>query len=153
MLKLIREILIDKRAHRVIGVTRAEDALLKLQSETFDLVIADAALPEIDGIELTRQIRDGVSSAHREKPVLLTMTLATTGRIRDAREAGVDEILLKPLTITSLTAKVLAAVYGRRRFLEAPDYAGPDRRRDALRAPYRETLPRKTDQRRDDIIV
>jgi DNA-binding response OmpR family regulator len=46
-----------------------------------------------------------------------------------ARDAGVDEYLIKPLTTAALCAKLEAVLSRRRAFIESEAYVGPDRRR------------------------
>ncbi|MFT3810010.1 MAG: response regulator [Micropepsaceae bacterium] len=144
MLRLMREFLSDIGARGLTGTMTAEDALLKLQERPFALVIADVRLSDLDGIELTRQMRYGFRDGRRRTPVLLTMEMATAGRIREARDAGVNEILLKPFNLQGLERKVSAALTDRRAFIETLHYTGPERRRDAARA-HRGPFRRKSD--------
>lgn len=143
-LRLMRELLSDIGARGQSGATSAEDALLKLQDRPFALVIADVGLPDLDGIELVRQIRCGFRDARRRTPVIMTMAMATVGRIHEARDAGVNEILLKPFNLQGLERKIASALHDRRAFIETAHYAGPERRRAAARA-YRGPLRRESD--------
>jgi DNA-binding response OmpR family regulator len=54
--------------------------------------------------------------------------------ILTARDAGIDEYLIKPLTTASLCQKLEAVLQRRRPFIECDGYMGPDRRRRT--APY-----------------
>lgn len=150
MLRFMRDILSDLGIQQSAGAARADDALLKLHERRFSLVIADTDLPEIDGIDLVRQIRTGFEDERRCVPILLTMSLATVGRIREARDAGVTDILLKPLSIRGLEAKITRAAFDRRPFIETATYSGPDRRR-ARKGRYAGPMRRRSD--RDALLV
>ncbi len=145
MLRLMREFLSDIGARGLTGAATAEDALLKLHERPFALIVADIRLPDMDGVELVRQIRSGFHDVRRQTPILLTMAMPTAGRIRDARDAGVNEILLKPFSLQGLEHKTISAMADRRPFIVTARYVGPDRRR-AETQDYRGPLRRRTDE-------
>lgn len=133
-------------ARRVLCLKDGTHVAEKLADEPFDLVIVDCEVEQCDGIDLLWRLRsDGQT---RRIPVLMTVALATAARIRDVRDAGVDEILLKPVTVRGLVAKANDAVLRRRRFLETPNYIGPDRRRGTTQG-YNGPLRRASDVKRN----
>lgn len=138
-------------AKTVRGARHAGEALERLDGDRFDLLVTDIDLPELDGVALTRRIRAGLAGPRRDLPVLLTVALPTIGRIREARDAGVDEILLKPVSIRGLEKKIELAALHTRPFIETARYTGPDRRRPGR--PYRGPLRRAGDRRGGDIEV
>ena len=61
-------------------------------------------------------------------------------RVEQARDAGVNEFILKPLTPTALVSRLEAVLQRPRAFVRLPSYFGPDRRRrddPAYRGPRR----------------
>jgi len=152
MSRLLCDILVDLGVRRSVSVNRGEDALLRLSHRRFDAVIVDSTLTEMNSIELIGQIRFGFADERRMTPVLLTVSLPTIAIIREARDAGVDDILLKPLTIGGLTSKLLKVTPPGRTFVETATYCGPDRRRHA-RATARTPRRRKDDRPPGDILV
>jgi len=69
------------------------DAWRQLQSKTFDLVVSDIMMPNMNGFELTRAIRADKRLKHT--PVILVTNMADDGHRREGLEAGADEYLVK----------------------------------------------------------
>lgn len=85
----------------------AEDGAVALslwQTEAFDLVIADCNMPVMSGYELVRAIRDEEQRLQRAPTVILGFTAnAQPEEIARCKEAGMDDCLFKPLTLTALS--------------------------------------------------
>jgi CheY-like chemotaxis protein len=81
-------------------------------SETFDLVLMDIQMPELDGVAATKCIR-AFEAAHPERPRLPIIALTANG-IADEIEAylaaGMDRHLLKPVDVPTLYATIAAFV-------------------------------------------
>lgn len=151
MLRLMRDLLSALSVKYVTGAHDAEDALTRLRDNPIDLLISDINLGGVDGIDLTRRIRAGADGVSRALPVLLTVAMPTIGRIHEARDAGVDEVLLKPLCLKGLEKKISLAALHTRNFVMTGSYAGPDRRRPS--GVYRGPLRRKDDRPGGDILI
>lgn len=83
----------------VAEATHGADALAMLAKQDFDVVIMDMVMPEMDGIEATQRIRASSNPRLRHMPVLgLTANVTQSDLIRFGN-AGVDEIMLKPLQV------------------------------------------------------
>ena len=79
-------------------------ALSLWQTEAFDLVIADCNMPVMSGYELVRAIRDEEQRLQRAPTVILGFTAnAQPEEIARCKEAGMDDCLFKPLTLTALS--------------------------------------------------
>jgi CheY-like chemotaxis protein/two-component sensor histidine kinase/HPt (histidine-containing phosphotransfer) domain-containing protein len=73
-------------------------------AEPFDVVLMDRHLPDIDGCEATRRIRAGLPEGRPYLPIL-AVTADATPEARDAcTEAGMDEVLTKPVDLARLSA-------------------------------------------------
>jgi signal transduction histidine kinase/ActR/RegA family two-component response regulator len=79
---------------------QAVDAVLR---EPFDLVLMDCHMPNVDGFEATRRIRRSDGPVARLPIVALTASALNEDLAR-CREAGMDEVLTKPLTLAALRA-------------------------------------------------
>lgn len=90
------------------GVRMARD-------KTYDVILMDFRLPDIDGAEVTRQIRAGETGASRVPIIALTANAASEDRER-CFNAGMDDFLAKPCTIGAL-----AETLGRWISLSYPD--------------------------------
>ena len=75
----------------------------KVLKEEFDLVLMDCQMPEMDGLEATRQIRE--SGGYQ--PIIVALTAYTEESRRQAcQDAGMDAFLTKPVEAGKLKALV-----------------------------------------------
>jgi DNA-binding response OmpR family regulator len=79
-------------------------ALEMIQNYTFDVVIMDIMLPDINGIEICRRLRAGKNFV----PVLLLTALGTSENIVTGLNAGADDYVVKPFKFGELDARVNA---------------------------------------------
>ncbi len=89
------------------NVDEAEDgamALSKLKSETFDFVISDWNMPNMDGLEMLKQIR--ADAAIAKLPVLMVTAEAKKENIIAAAQAGASGYVVKPFTAATLDEKL-----------------------------------------------
>ena len=78
--------------YSVTTVTTAEEALIFMESRTFDLYILDLWLPKMNGVELCRRIR----KRDPNTPVLFFSALARPADRIQAEAAGANDYLIKP---------------------------------------------------------
>ena len=71
------------------------------------LVVSDIGMPKCDGIELTRAVKKMAPTT----PVLLVTAFGDPRRLTEARDAGADDVLPKPLNLVVLVQKALALVF------------------------------------------
>ena len=89
------------------NVDEAEDgamALSKLKSENFDFVISDWNMPNMDGLEMLKQIRADAVIA--KLPVLMVTAEAKKENIIAAAQAGANGYVVKPFTAATLDEKL-----------------------------------------------
>ncbi len=89
------------------NVDEAEDgamALSKLKSENFDFVISDWNMPNMDGLEMLKQIRADAEIA--KLPVLMVTAEAKKENIIAAAQAGANGYVVKPFTAATLDEKL-----------------------------------------------
>lgn len=86
-----------------------ERALEHWLTGAFDILLTDVRMPNMDGYELTRRIREsGHASAH--KPIIGISANAQRGDDEAARRAGMNDYLSKPFTLDQLKSKLNACV-------------------------------------------
>ena len=103
----IIEAMLRQLGHRVRTVSTGRAALEMLVREPFDLVLMDCNMPELDGMEATRQLRAGMAGPASVKvPVIALTANAMDGDRELCLAAGMDEFLTKPVTIAALRAAI-----------------------------------------------
>lgn len=108
--------------------TEALDAMRKWP---VDLAIVDFQMLPMDGVEFTRVVRQAPDSVNPYLPIIMMTGHAEQSRVHEARDAGVTEFLVKPLTPKAVIDRINAVIYRPRPFVRTEDYFGPDRRRKA----------------------
>jgi len=99
---------LSKEGFRVSLAPDGEEALLKVDEETPDLVILDWMLPKVSGIEVCRRLRQGPKT--RNLPIImLTARGEESDRIRGL-DTGADDYVVKPFAMSELTARVRAVL-------------------------------------------
>jgi two-component system KDP operon response regulator KdpE len=93
------------RGYRVVEAERARDAVVLATSAPPDLVLLDLGLPDLDGLELTKQLREW-----SRVPIIV---ISARGREDDkvaALDAGADDYLTKPFGVNELLARMRVAL-------------------------------------------
>jgi signal transduction histidine kinase/ligand-binding sensor domain-containing protein/CheY-like chemotaxis protein len=102
--KLIRKIL-ENLGHTVTLTANGKEALEKYTVETFDAVLMDIQMPEMDGIEATREIRR-IERGPFHIPIIALTAHAMKGDREKFLEAGMDDYISKPIDIPSLISTI-----------------------------------------------
>ncbi len=89
-------------------------AIKKLQEETYDLVLMDIQMPEMDGYDATQYIRRQFSSPLNAIPILAMTANATRGEIEKCRLCGMNDHIAKPFVPENLLLKMAEVLGGRR---------------------------------------
>ncbi|MBX3479822.1 MAG: response regulator [Caulobacter sp.] len=142
-LETLRVLLVDDNPHmrsivstilKGIGVRQLREAqdgadgLQALRSWPADLAIIDFRMDPLDGAQFTRMVRNSTDSENPYLPIIMMTGFADRGRIFEARDAGVTEIIAKPLTARSIIERIEAVIMRPRPFVRTADYFGPLRR-------------------------
>lgn len=124
-----RTILMGLGVHHVAEASDAAEGFQLLNAQGFDVIFIDYHLGDLNGAEFSRLVRTS--------PDILDPSVAIIGCTADTRKsiiaellnAGVDEVLAKPVSSQAAYAKLYAVCEQRRRFVRTPTFFGPDRRR------------------------
>jgi two-component system chemotaxis response regulator CheY len=120
------------KSANVLNVREATDgghALSILRNWPADIAIVDFQMAPMDGLELTRKLRDPAVSSNPYLPIIMMTGYAERQRVMEARDAGVSEFLVKPVTAKGVLDRLHAAVFKPRPFVKNDAYFGPTRRR------------------------
>ncbi len=115
-----------------------ENALQVMETFCPDVVLVDQFMEPMDGLGLTKAIRSGMTPCHAMVPIIMVSAETSRDVIENARDAGVNEFLAKPLTIETVLKRLQAVIKNPRQFVTANDYYGPDRRRRRMNWPRAE---------------
>ena len=89
--------LLELQGHTVYVVNNGREAVDATRERTFDLVLMDVEMPELDGLEATRLIRDMERDTGRRTPIVAMTAHAVTGFQQKCLEAGMDDYISKPI--------------------------------------------------------
>jgi len=109
MLRVLRTLLKQLNFRNIDQAGDGSEALVKLRSGDFGLVISDWQMEPMTGIDLVREIR--ADAALKHLPFVMVTAETQKDRLAQAAEAGVDTTMIKPLTAESLK-KTLVGVLG-----------------------------------------
>jgi two-component system alkaline phosphatase synthesis response regulator PhoP len=112
---------LTKERFSVTAVSSGEEALRRLRTDTFSLVLLDLMLPGVDGLEVCRNIRKNPTTA--SLPVMMVTAKGEESDIVAGLEIGADDYLAKPFSPCVLVARVKALLRRRRRSSDADTQA------------------------------
>jgi signal transduction histidine kinase/DNA-binding response OmpR family regulator len=97
--------ILEKLGHTTVSVASGAEAIHALQRPEFDLVLMDCQMPEMDGYEATRRIRDGEAGEHNKKTPIVALTANVSAADQQrCINAGMDGYLGKPIQMEELKA-------------------------------------------------
>jgi CheY-like chemotaxis protein len=131
MRALLRAMLHAIGLREVLDAHDGSQAMTRLREREVDVVITDLWMEPLDGLDFVRLLRRSPNSPCPTVPVIMVTGHATVQHVRDARDAGVDELLTKPVAARDLVDRLHNVVEHRRPYVRAGDYFGPERRRKA----------------------
>jgi len=94
-----------------------------------DIMILDWMLTPEDGIAFAKRLRTAEDSPNRFLPIVMLTGYTETRHVMVARDAGINEYLVKPVSGQALYGRIIMAIEHPRPFVRAKGYFGPDRRR------------------------
>jgi two-component system, sensor histidine kinase and response regulator len=89
--------LLEKRGYFLRVAGNGKEALKSLEKESFDLILMDVQMPEMDGLEATVHIRRTEQGSGRHVPILAMTAHAMTGDQERCLQAGMDGYISKPI--------------------------------------------------------
>ncbi|GAC1703391.1 MAG: hypothetical protein NVS9B4_11470 [Candidatus Acidiferrum sp.] len=126
--QLLARRLLEKRGHRVALAVNGREGLEALEHGTFDLVLMDVQMPEVDGLEATTIIRQKELGSERHQQIIALTAFALKGDREKCLHAGMDGYLTKPIRPQELDE--LLETYLARRRKDDEGRLGNSERRD-----------------------
>ncbi len=100
------ELLMSRQGHEVVSVENGRKAVELAQRERFDVILMDVQMPDMDGLEATRQIRALERAVGRHSPILALTANAMRGDEEVCLAAGMDGYIPKPFEAEKLLRAV-----------------------------------------------
>jgi DNA-binding response OmpR family regulator len=94
-----------KDGHEVVSALDGREALDRFAEQRFDLVVLDVMLPELDGIEVCRRLRDA-----SQVPIIMLTARDDEGDKVLGLELGADDYITKPFSVREFRSRVRAAL-------------------------------------------
>ncbi len=98
--------LLEKRGHSVVVAGNGREAMMALEKQSFDLVLMDVEMPEMDGLEATAAIREKEKGSGTHGPIVAMTAQAMTGDRERCLAGGMDDYISKPIRKEDLYEKV-----------------------------------------------
>ena len=112
-----------------------------------DIIITDWAMRPLDGLDFTRMVRKCNTPY---VPIILLTGHTESHLVAEARDAGVNEFLAKPISVKTLHSRIVSIIGNPRPFIKNKIYIGPDRRR--RRNPNHDGSERRKENIADDVV-
>lgn len=129
--------------HKCDGVQKAWEVV---KNTDLDLIVCSDTLSDGDGYDFIAELRKSSIDPNRYASVVMVTGHTPMSNVRKARDCGANMVVAKPITPTVLLQRIVWIAKEPRAFIEAPGYAGPDRRFQNLGPP-----PGVDGRRRDDL--
>lgn len=100
-LKLISSLLLRYHTHADLAIS-GEQAIEKVQNETYDLIFMDHMMPEMDGVQAMQKIRELDDGKYKEIPIILLTANAIAGFREEMLNIGFEDYISKPIDIAYL---------------------------------------------------
>ena len=100
--QLVAKGMLRKLGIQVSIVNNGQEAVERLQSQNFDLVLMDCQMPILDGYAATGMIRQREQNTSRHTPIIAMTANAMQGDEQKCLDAGMDDYLAKPLKLENL---------------------------------------------------
>ncbi|MBS0208200.1 MAG: response regulator [Planctomycetes bacterium] len=115
--------LLAMRGHQVTIANNGREAVEALERETFDVVLMDVQMPEMDGLEATQLIRQREQGTERHVPIVAMTAHAMKGDRDRFLSVGMDSYVSKPIEAEALFATIER--YGDMRLSPTPEKRRP----------------------------
>ena len=127
--RVMKEILKHLGATDIVFAHDGIAAWESLKRDMPDIALLDWEMGPADGHRFLHRVRHDPHSPNPHLPVIMVTGYADREHVFAARDAGVNEYVVKPLSVKTLLDRIQAVIERPRRFVRIGKYFGPDRRR------------------------
>lgn len=102
---MVEKLMLSDKNFDIDTARNGVEGLMKVQSVKPDLVLLDIMMPEMDGIEMCRQLKSNPET--KSIPVVMVTTKGEPDKVEQAFIAGCDDYVTKPIDKVELRSKVM----------------------------------------------
>ncbi len=136
MRALIESILFALGVRNIREAHDVKQAFGDLQYFHADIVITDWHMEPLNGLDFVRMVRSGDDSPNPYVPIIMLTGHTEPHLVCEARDAGVNEFLAKPISAKALYSRLVSIIEYPRPFIRSKTYFGPCRRRRNVGPPW-----------------
>lgn len=129
MRKLVIAILQAFGVTEIVEAADGEKAWALLHDVAPDVIVLDWVMDGMSGIDLIKMIRSHPRSPNPFVPVIMLTGHTHVDRVEEARDAGINEFLAKPVSVNAMMQRLVSVIEQPRPFVRTSQYFGPCRRR------------------------
>ena len=115
-------------ANKVLEAEQSLGLFQVLTGQKIDILLCDIRLPPHGGLAVTRSIRRNSHNENRTIPLLLMSSDTSESTVKNARDAGANMVVAKPMSPKALYDRLGWIAFNPRPFIDTETYFGPDRR-------------------------
>jgi len=143
MRKLVTTILQAFGVTQIVEADSADRAWQSLRDSNPDVIVLDWVMEGMSGLELIRMIRTNPQAPNPFVPVIMLTGHTSLDHVRQARDAGVNEFIAKPVSVKTMMSRLVSVIEHPRPYVRTGVFFGPCRRR-------RNTQDHKGPERRNE---
>jgi CheY-like chemotaxis protein len=129
MRKLVVTILQSFGCVQIMEADSGERAWAVLRDFNPDVIVLDWMMEGMSGLDLVKMIRTSPQSPNPFVPVIMLTGHTHLNQVREARDAGINEFIAKPVSVRTMMQRLSAVIEHPRPFVRTKSYFGPCRRR------------------------
>lgn len=129
MRKLVTTILQAFGVVQIFEAENGERAWTLLREHNPDVCVLDWVMDGMSGLELVQKIRTDPQTLNPFVPVIMLTGHTHIDQVRQARDAGVNEFIAKPVSVKTMMQRLQSVIENPRPYVRTKVYFGPCRRR------------------------
>ncbi len=129
MRKLVVTILQAFGVVQICEADNGERAWSALRESNPDVVVLDWMMEGMSGLDLIKMMRTNPQTPNPFVPVIMLTGHTHIDRVRQARDAGANEFIAKPVSVKTMMSRLISVIESPRPFVRTSGYFGPCRRR------------------------
>ncbi|HEX3487474.1 MAG TPA: response regulator [Micropepsaceae bacterium] len=128
--RLLRGILLALGIANVVMAENTDQALETMAITNFHVVFCDEAVGPLDAAEFVLAVRRKAKVRNPRAAMVLVSDGPQRAQVEQVRDAGINDLIVRPLSMNSVERKLHTLLFAPKRFVESEAFFGPDRRRE-----------------------